>query len=251
MEFQSEADYLRTASHPAVPQLYDVGRLPEERGFLAIEWVDGQSLEAHVTDAPILLGDALAVAAVLADVLNLLHRQGILHRDVKPLNVLIPSISTMPFANVKIVDFGIARRLSEHDESGQPSTDFGRQVGTPAYMAPEQLAGRRQTTATDVFGLGATLFFMLFRRPPMDEDNVARGHVSLPGSPRFLCGTSIARRLMEEIELPEEPIYPFAVRDLLTLMLKRVPSARLQSAIEVRDRLHTLRETLAQPAIGL
>lgn len=244
-DFANERARLSAIDHPGVPKVYEAGRLEDGRSYLVTEWIVGQSLEALVLQSSITLPNALTVGVAIADVLIALHTSRVLHRDIKPLNVLIPFVESSPhFEGAKVIDFGIAADMTERTIRGEPSTPFGKRGGTPIYMAPEQIAGHRQTAAADVFGLGATLFFMLYHRPPMGDGPVPRAALSFASMPHIMCGPFIERRLTEEIALPNEPFYPAALRDLVTALTRRSPGERLPTALEVRRHLRDLQGSL-------
>jgi serine/threonine protein kinase len=235
-----EASYLSLISHPNVPQLYDVGTLPDGRGYLALEWIEGDTLEGIVKEAGLAVTDAIRIAAAVADVLIALHAAQVIHRDIKPLNTMVPLNPVTRFAAAKVVDFSSARTLSETMEGGEPCTEFGRVAGSAFYMAPEQIAGRRQTVATDIFGLGATLYFMLFGCPPMGVESVPFADFSAPDAPRALMGPYIVRRLTEEVNIPAGAIVSAELQALLSSMLRLDPRERPSSMSQVLAELNRI-----------
>jgi serine/threonine protein kinase len=242
-EVQNEAAQLRGIEHPHVVRCHETGQLTDGRGYLVMEWIAGVSLDSLIAESEVSLGEALEIARQTAEVLAALHARRVLHGDIKPRNLIIPTRNgTRRLTDVRILDFGIAREMAARNESGQPCTEFGWHAGTPDYMAPEQLAGRRQTSATDIFALGATLFFMLYRRAPFGDSayEIPRTELSLPDAPTLLTGPFVARRLTEEVQLPAQPSYPDEVKALLFYMMRRDPRARLQTAIEALDRIRCL-----------
>ena len=153
----AEARAVASLTHPGVVTIHDVIEEGDRIG-LVLELVQGESLAARIARGPLAPGSAASIAATLADALEAAHRQGIVHRDVKPANVLIT-----PAGSPRIVDFGIAHAL---DPDAEGLTAPGTVMGTLRWMAPEQLAGAPATRATDIWGLGAVLYAMLAGREP-------------------------------------------------------------------------------------
>src|SRR5581483_3618952 len=153
--FEREARLLARVTDPGIVQIFDVGHAPEGLYFVA-EFVDGESLAALLSGHPLPPWRATEIAEQLCRALSGAHKRGIVHRDVKPANVLISR-----HGQVKLTDFSVAR-LAEGTTDGVAGTV----VGTPRYMAPEQARGLRTTPATDVYGVGVVLYEMLAGRPP-------------------------------------------------------------------------------------
>jgi tetratricopeptide (TPR) repeat protein/predicted Ser/Thr protein kinase len=162
--FQAEAEALTRLRHPNIVEIYEVGT---HRGvpFLCLELVEGGSLDRRLAEEPLPPREAAALLETLARAVHAAHEQGILHRDLKPGNILLTR-DGMP----KVIDFGLAKRLEvEEDRTGA-----GIIVGTPRYMAPEQVRGDRQALgpATDVYALGVILYEILAGRTPFDINNL-------------------------------------------------------------------------------
>ncbi|HQV57689.1 MAG TPA: protein kinase, partial [Ilumatobacteraceae bacterium] len=140
--------------HPHVVQVYDAGTTESGDPFIVLELIDGPSL-AQMLDrqGPLAINEAVRITESLLAALDAAHRSGLIHRDVKPANVLFDGAE-----NAKLADFGIARRFDEMEDS---LTATGMVVGTPRYLAPEQAAGQALTPATDVFAAGLLLQEML------------------------------------------------------------------------------------------
>jgi serine/threonine-protein kinase len=160
--FLAGADTARRLVHPGIVAVQAAG-VEGALGWLAMEPVPGVSLERYTRPARLLpealvLRVAEAVAAALAHA----HQRGVVHRDVKPANVLVH----WPSDTVKLADFGLARAA----DAGQTAT--GIVLGSPAYMAPEQLAGGVPTPASDLYALGVMLFQLLVGRLPHEADNL-------------------------------------------------------------------------------
>ncbi|MCO5171270.1 MAG: serine/threonine protein kinase, partial [Planctomycetes bacterium] len=159
-----EAQALSRLVHDNVVRVLDAG-LDHGAPWLAMELVEGRSLEDRLAvGGPLPLAEAARVARDVARGLEHAHAQGVLHRDVKPSNVLLPADGGPP----RLGDFGLAALL---DEGHARLTRTGTIMGTPGYWAPEQVTGQREEVgrATDVYGLGATLYAALTGQPPFVE----------------------------------------------------------------------------------
>lgn len=155
LTFEREAQLLARVNDPGIVQIYDVGNAPEGTYYVA-ELVDGESLAERLSRGALPPWQACELATQLCLALAQAHAQGVVHRDVKPANVLISS-----GGRVKVGDFGVAL-LAE----GSSDDALGTVVGTPRYMAPEQAEGRAPTPATDVYSVGVVLYEMFCGRPP-------------------------------------------------------------------------------------
>jgi serine/threonine protein kinase len=156
-----EASAARRISHPNVVKIHDVG---EDAGhvFLSMEYVEGQSLKELISRQRMLPLER--VRSYLAEIcvgLAAAHGQGVIHRDLKPANVIV-----MPDQRVKIIDFGLARVANL-----EGMTATGMLLGTPEYMAPEQIKGGHIDVRTDLYSLGALAYHAITGRPPFAGDN--------------------------------------------------------------------------------
>src|SRR5262249_47812202 len=146
--FSREALLLSELRHPGIVSYIAHGQLPDGQRFLAMEWLDGEDLAQRLTHGPLPVRACVSLLEHVAAALAVAHERGIIHRDLKPGNLFLPEGQ---IERVKILDFGIARRL-------QPSrvlTRTGTVVGTPEYMSPEQARGGRDLLpAADLFSLG-------------------------------------------------------------------------------------------------
>jgi tRNA A-37 threonylcarbamoyl transferase component Bud32 len=173
--FVREARATARLDHPNVARVYDFGRhggIP----FLVMELLEGETLADRLAAGPLPPAEAARVAATVADALDAAHQRGIVHRDVKPSNVMVT-----PSGEVKVMDFGIAAAAGETH-----STTGSGLYATVAYVSPERVAGEPATPASDVYSLGAVLYELLCGRPPFTGGSpalVARAHLHDPPPP--------------------------------------------------------------------
>jgi WD40 repeat protein len=164
--FRTEAEAIAALDHPHIIPIYEIGQ-EDDQPYYSMKLIEGGNLATHVAR---LKGDPPAAAALMAQVaraVHYAHQRGILHRDLKPSNILID-----PQGQSYVTDFGLAKHIqASASTAGQTPTEAV--LGTPAYMPPEQAAGRARTltTAADVYGLGATLYEALTGRPPFRGDS--------------------------------------------------------------------------------
>jgi serine/threonine-protein kinase len=160
--FFREAESTGRMSHPNIVTIYDAGE-EQNLGFIAMELLEGTPLKQYAR-VPNLLPqkDVLSTLATVADALDYAHQQGVVHRDIKPANIMITKDQT-----VKVMDFGIAKMAS----SNKTQTDIV--LGTPTYMSPEQIAGKKVDGRSDIFSLGIVLFELLAGQPPFTADNLS------------------------------------------------------------------------------
>jgi hypothetical protein len=219
---KTECAVLAQLISPHVARLLDSG---EDDAFIyiAYELVEGQTITELL---PLELPAALTVALCVADALADAHQLGFIHRDLKPSNVIIPFSNGHPlFESAKLLDFGVAGLLDVRHH-GQITTTTGQVFGTPYYMAPEQLQGQRQTFATDVYGVGALLYAMIYGRAPFQG---AGGFTS-----------TLLTTLTESPRFPEAPSIPRVVRSFLERCLAKDPAQRPKDGLAARAELEHL-----------
>src|SRR5438105_12794168 len=159
--FRLEAVSAARLSHPNVVSTYDAG-IDNDVAYIVMELVPGRTVRELLRDeGPLSPAQAIAIAGAVADALDYAHRAGIVHRDVKPANILVTEDG-----RVKVADFGIAKAASDAD-----LTQAGTMLGTAKYLPPEQVEGRTQDRRSDVYGLGVVLYEMLCGRPPFTGDS--------------------------------------------------------------------------------
>jgi len=166
-----EAQLAAALDHPNICATYEVGEAPDGRGFIVMQYVEGETLAAALRRGPLPEGDVLALCVHIADALAAAHKRGIVHRDLKPQNVMMT-----PSGRPKLLDFGLAKVLSAPPSSPDvptksAQTAIGIIKGTPAYMSPEQVQQRPVDGRSDLFALGAVLFECLTGRRAFDGIN--------------------------------------------------------------------------------
>jgi serine/threonine-protein kinase len=161
--FRRESQIVARLQHPAIVTVFDYGTLTDGAAFLVMEFVPGEDLRHLLKRERQLAPDRVAELLVgIAGGVESAHQAGILHRDLKPENILLPASGTGP----KVVDFGVAKLTTTAAAGSGTITGAGTIVGTPAYMAPEQLRGEGVDGRADVFSLGVMTFEMLTGRLP-------------------------------------------------------------------------------------
>jgi len=162
LRFMNEAQAAGRLHHPGIVAVFDVGEHPESKDpYIVLEYVDGESLNRILhREKKLALGRALKLAEEIADALDYAHAQGVIHRDIKPGNILVTQEGRS-----KIADFGIAKLNLAH------FTLPGKVLGTPAYMAPEQLSGEGCDGRSDVFSLGVILYAMVTGHSPFQGNS--------------------------------------------------------------------------------
>ncbi len=213
-----EAQAAAALDHPNICQVFGIH---EEDGetFIAMAYIDGPSLAEKIKERPLPLDEALAMAAQIAEGLHEAHEHGVVHRDIKPQNVMLTSKG-----QVKIMDFGLAALTGR-----SKLTKTGTTMGTPAYMAPEQLEGRNVDRRADVWALGCVLYEMLTQKTPFEADyEQAIGYGILNEDPEPV--TALRRGL------------PPKVDDLLAKALAKDRDERYQHADELLADLRVLQK---------
>jgi serine/threonine-protein kinase len=160
--FYHEARAAGGLNHPNIVTIYDVGK-SGDIAYMAMEFIEGDELRVLLaSDNPLPVAQAVSIAAQVAEGLAFAHERGVVHRDIKPGNIMI-----VPGKPVKITDFGIARMRATAS-----LTQTGTMLGSPKYMSPEQVLGKRADHQSDIFSLGVILYEMLAGVPPFSGDSV-------------------------------------------------------------------------------
>src|SRR5262245_57292953 len=230
--FEREARTVSSLNHPHICVLHDVGRAGEV-DFLVMELVKGETLAQRLQKGPLPVAEVLKLGAQIADALDRAHRAGVIHRDLKPGNIMVTR------AGAKLMDFGLARATGlagpgsgETSAAGrtqsptiaQPLTAEGTIVGTFQYMAPEQLEGREADARSDLWALGCVLYEM------------ATGARAFEGRSQASLIAAIMHtepRAVSQIS----PLAPPALDRLVVACLAKDPAERIQSAHDVKLQL--------------
>jgi serine/threonine protein kinase/lipoprotein NlpI len=220
--FEREARMLAALNHPNIAAIYGLEH-SDGVHYLVMELVPGQTLAERVCGGPLPIKEALALAGQIAEALETAHEKGVIHRDLKPANVKVT-----PEGRVKVLDFGLAKALTEGDEQNLSqaltltalSNEQGRILGTPAYMSPEQARGQRVDEQTDIWAFGCVLYELLttkcaFRGATL-QDTLA----------------AVLEREPDWQALP--PSTPEKIRNLLRRCLQKDPQRRLQDLGDAR-----------------
>src|SRR5699024_661074 len=167
--FEVERQMLARMHHPAIAQVFDAGTADDGRPWFAMEWVRGEPIVEHVERHGLSMQQRLELFVRVCGGVQHAHQQGVIHRDIKPGNVLVDRVdgASMP----RIIDFGVAAGIIE--QAGRSRLDTTDRAGTRGYMSPEMLTGpaAEVDTRTDVYSLGVLLFELLTRQRPPPADN--------------------------------------------------------------------------------
>jgi tRNA A-37 threonylcarbamoyl transferase component Bud32/CheY-like chemotaxis protein len=216
--FLQEYEIVRRISHPSIVRLYDLG-VSDEHAYLVMEYFRAGDLRTRMR-AGVTLREALRITAAIAGALQAIHSAGILHRDLKPGNIMLRDDGS-----IALIDFGLAKDATLESEM----TDRGLIFGTPHYMSPEQGHGESIDARSDLYSLGVVLFEMLARAKPFADDNpmaiiYKHRHAPIP-------------------KLPEESA---ALQPLIESLLAKRPEDRLADATVAAELLNTLVAELAR-----
>jgi eukaryotic-like serine/threonine-protein kinase len=215
--FEVEARAISSLNHPHICTLYDVGP-----NYLVMELVEGETLATRLKRGPLPPSEVLRYGAEIAEALADAHAHGIVHRDLKPSNIMLTR------HGVKVLDFGLARVTAESRVTASRVV-----MGTPAYMAPEQVEGLEATGATDLFSLGLVLYEMAIAKLPFPGASL--GQMLSTGS------SGGVPRISEESGCPPE------LNGLMTRLLAKGPAQRPRSAADVARELRVLANRLDAP----
>ena len=217
--FVREAQAAGILNHPSIVTVHDIGQDETGTSFIAMEYVEGQNLKDVLSAGRALTFEQIAeIIAQVADALDFAHAKGIVHRDVKPANIIL-----LDSNRAKITDFGIAKIAS----GAQNLTTTGQFLGTPNYMAPEQIKGAPVDGRTDIFSLGICLYECLTRRKPFGGDSL----------------TSISYKIVHEAFPPLQgvnPQIPGTFDEVVGHCLAKDPSRRYQRAGELATALRAV-----------
>jgi eukaryotic-like serine/threonine-protein kinase len=234
-----EARAVSALNHPNVCTIYEVDEF-ENSFFIALEFLDGESLERYMSHQSLEMGEILDIGIQIADGLSAAHAKGLIHRDIKPSNVFVTTGHV-----IKILDFGLSKLISETAEKTRPSSSDTRAyggplssgtglVGTVSYMSPEQARGDELDPRTDLFSLGAVLYEM------------ASGRKAFSGATAALILTSVLNSHPPSIRTFDQN-FPVELEKLIDKALQKSSALRYQSALEVAGDLRRIKSDVNWP----
>ncbi len=233
--FQQEARTTAQLKHPNLIDVHDFGVHADDQPYLVMEFVEGETLSALLKRSGSLpLDYVVALALELCEGLRFAHERGIVHRDIKPGNIMILNPDRSPSrGSVKILDFGIAKlSWGDHEES-QELTKTGEIFGSPLYMSPEQCQGMKVDQRTDIYSLGCVLFECLTGTPPFIGENAMSSMLKrLTDAPPTLKEASLGKK------------FPAAIETILKKMLAGAPDQRYHDLAALSDDLERLRKNV-------
>ncbi len=234
--FLREARSAAALDHPYICHIHEVGSL-QGRSFIAMEYVEGQTLQKKLAEGALELRAALKTATETAEALEVAHRENIVHRDLKPSNIMISNQG-----HAKVLDFGLAKRLEQEsdketgEETDSELTNEGAVIGTLPYMSPEQLRGEGIDARSDIFSFGVVLFEMFTGIHPFCKD----------------CPTETVTAILRD-DAPPLARFRTRVPDLLEHLVRKMlakdPDQRYQSMHEVRTDLEELAEDTSRSGV--
>lgn len=222
--FEREAIAAGRIEHPNVATAIDFGKLPNGAFYLVLEYVQGRTLRQLLTaEKRLPIARAVHIARQIASALASAHGAGVVHRDLKPDNVMLVE-SSVEADWIKVLDFGVAKLRTEDVPEETAITRFGTVFGTPEYMSPEQALGQAVDASSDLYALGIMIYEMLIGRTPFADSQLVN---------------VLSRQITEQPAPLPGTVLP-ALRQLVLQLLEKQPSARPASAELVVERLDEL-----------
>ena len=228
--FRREARAVSALNHPGICTLYDIGE-QDGRAFIAMEFIDGESLRSRIQNKQLRLEPMLKLAIQIAEALDAAHSEGIIHRDIKPANIFVTKRG-----QAKVLDFGLAKLVAKgfaagqadsSDEAADASSIVGIISGTPAYMSPEQVRGDNLDERTDIFSLGLILYEMATGRQAFAA-----------ATPGMVIEAVLTRSPAPPRSI--NPEIPPRLEEIIKKALHKDRDLRYQRAADIRDDLQRL-----------
>src|SRR5438045_4835973 len=230
--FRREALAASALNHANICTVHDIGK-QDGRPFLAMEFIDGETLRRHVNGKPLPIEEILALGIQIADALDAAHTEGIIHRDIKPANIFVTKRG-----QAKVLDFGLAKLISRRDDKDpsdsshpgleEPISIVGVISGTPSYMSPEQIRGDDLDVRADVFSLGLLLYEM------------ATGQKAFPGRTGCVIIEAILIRSPVAVRTLN-PEIPIELEAIINKAIEKDKEHRYRSAAELRSDVQVLK----------
>jgi serine/threonine-protein kinase len=234
--FFTEAKAADAIRHPSIVEIYDYGTLPSGAPYIAMEYLEGETLADRLARGPVPLGESLDIVIQAASALGAAHGKEVLHRDLKPDNLfLVADQGGAGRPRVKIVDFGIAKLQNDLTEVSH-RTRTGALIGTPLYMSPEQCLGAKDIgPPSDLYALGVIAYEILCGRPPFEAEAV---------------GALINMHVNEPVVSPRRlnPKLPRTLEAILQKALAKTPENRQGTMAELQAELEKVRGLLERTA---
>jgi len=231
-----EAQVCAAVDDPRIPKIYDFGRLNDGTPYIVMEKVSGRTLSDLLAEGPLAVPVALGIVRELMHALSAVHRVGVVHRDVKPANVILQTAED-GFYRVHLMDFGVSKAVSR-GTSNPAITLEGALVGTPHYMAPEQISDEGLDERTDVYATGVLLYELL------------AGRVPFGGQSTVEVMTAVMRHTPEPLSKWCREVSPGVARLVARAMSPR-PADRFASANEMREAIEAEISALGAPLQSL
>jgi Tol biopolymer transport system component len=235
--FEREAKTISSLNHPHICVLYDVGH-QDGMDYLVMECVEGETLAKRLEKGPLVLDQVLKYGAQIADALDKAHRSSVVHRDLKPGNIMLTP------TGAKLLDFGLAKPAVALASAATltavrtaPVTEEGTIVGTFQYMSPEQVQGKEVDGRSDIFSLGAVLYEMV------------TGKRAFEGKSQLSVASAILEKEPEPISAVK-PMTPPALEHAVKKCLAKIPDERWQSASDLASELKWIGETDSQAGVA-
>ncbi len=226
--FRTEAKAASGLSHPHICVIHEVGETEEGRPYLAMEYVEGQTLEAVMRERRLKAREVVQLGIDVAEALEAAHGRGLVHRDIKPANLMLDQRG-----EVKVMDFGLAKRFGADELSSSTTsvaqTRTGMLIGTPQYMSPEQALGRALEPRSDIFSLGVVLYEMVAGQRPFLGSTVGETINAVVNQAPAALGL-------------DDPVFSPALERIIFKCLGKEPEKRYATARELADDLRRLKE---------